>query len=91
MLDLADLASVRAGAWLARPIRVGLDLLINNAGVMGTPRQLTHDGFETCIGTNHLGHLALTTALLPLLASGRRPGFNGHLRAQFFGRPLSMT
>jgi protochlorophyllide reductase len=66
-LDLADLASVAATAqWLADSYG-RLDLLINNAGVMALPRCLTHDGFERQFGTNHLGHFALTNALLPLL------------------------
>jgi NAD(P)-dependent dehydrogenase (short-subunit alcohol dehydrogenase family) len=61
-LDLADLSSVRAfaGDW-DRPI----DVLINNAGVMATPERRTKDGFELQIGTNHLGHFALTNLLLP--------------------------
>jgi NAD(P)-dependent dehydrogenase (short-subunit alcohol dehydrogenase family) len=61
-LDLADLASVHAyaDAWDA-PI----DVLVNNAGVMATPEQRTKDGFELQIGTNHLGHFALTNLLLP--------------------------
>ena len=61
-LDLADLASVRAFAdeWDG-PI----DVLINNAGVMATPQRRTPDGFELQIGTNHLGHFALTNLLLP--------------------------
>jgi NAD(P)-dependent dehydrogenase (short-subunit alcohol dehydrogenase family) len=60
-LDLADLASVRefAEQW-DRP----LDVLINNAGVMATPQRRTKDGFELQIGTNHLGHFALTNLLL---------------------------
>jgi NAD(P)-dependent dehydrogenase (short-subunit alcohol dehydrogenase family) len=60
-LDLADLASVRAfaSAW-SGPI----DALINNAGVMAVPEGRTKDGFETQIGTNHLGHFALTGLLL---------------------------
>ena len=66
-LDLADLASV-AGAADTLAQRYGrLDLLINNAGVMAPPRTLTRDGFELQFGTNHLGHFALTQALLPLL------------------------
>ena len=60
-LDLTDLASVRAFAdgW-DEPI----DVLINNAGVMAVPEGRTKDGFETQIGTNHLGHFALTWLLL---------------------------
>jgi NAD(P)-dependent dehydrogenase (short-subunit alcohol dehydrogenase family) len=67
-LDLADLSSVKAFA--DRMIAEGepLDILINNAGIM-MPRQLrrTADGFEAQMGTNHLGHFALTARLLPLL------------------------
>jgi NAD(P)-dependent dehydrogenase (short-subunit alcohol dehydrogenase family) len=61
-LDLADLASVRAFAdrWQGE-----LSVLINNAGVMRTPERRTADGFELQIGTNHLGHFALTNLLLP--------------------------
>ena len=86
-LDLADLASVRAaGRELAD--RYGrLDLLINNAGVMGLPRSLTSDGFEMQFGVNHLGHFALTMALLPLLRA--RPAsrvVTVTSGAQYFGR-----
>lgn len=61
-LDLASLASVRAFAdgW-DRPI----DVLVNNAGVMMLPFARTADGFEMQMGTNHLGHFALTNLLLP--------------------------
>jgi NAD(P)-dependent dehydrogenase (short-subunit alcohol dehydrogenase family) len=63
-LDLASLASVRGFAERFRESHEGLDLLINNAGVMAPPRRSTADGFELQFGTNHLGHFALTTALL---------------------------
>src|SRR3981081_4571963 len=63
-LDLTSLDSIRAAAaeLRARPPRI--DLLVNNAGVMFTPRQATRDGFELQLGTNHLGHFALTGLLL---------------------------
>src|SRR5205085_1875187 len=58
------LASVRAFAERYRAEHDGLDLLINNAGVMAPPRQRTEDGFELQLGTNHLGHFALTGLLI---------------------------
>ncbi len=63
-LDLADLASVRdfAKSWSDRHPD-GLDVLVNNAGVMAIPRRQTVDGFEMQLGTNHLGHFALTGLL----------------------------
>lgn len=63
-LDLACLASIREGATRLREEHARIDLLINNAGVMYTPKQLTADGFEMQFGTNHLGHFALTGLLL---------------------------
>ncbi len=63
-LDLADLSSVRA---FAEGWDGNLDVLIDNAGVMATPQRRTVDGFELQIGTNHLGHFALTNLLLPRL------------------------
>ena len=66
-LDLTSLDSVRAAAAGLRATHSRIDLLINNAGVMYTPRQTTRDGFEMQFGTNHLGHFALTGLLLDLL------------------------
>lgn len=65
-LDLADLASVREGAAAFVALSEPLHVLINNAGVAGR-RGTTADGFELQFGVNHLGHFALTMALLPLL------------------------
>jgi NAD(P)-dependent dehydrogenase (short-subunit alcohol dehydrogenase family) len=66
-LDLASLASVAAAADTVRAGHDRLDLLVNNAGVMRTPDRTTADGFELQLGTNHLGHVALTGRLLGLL------------------------
>ena len=63
-LDLSSLTSVRTAAAALRKTYPRIDLLINNAGVMWTPKQLTADGFEMQFGTNHLGHFALTGLLL---------------------------
>ena len=64
-LDLASLSSVRSFAEGFGAAHDGADLLINNAGVMAAPRRYTEDGFELHLGTNHLGHFALTNQLLP--------------------------
>ncbi|MFF9216414.1 oxidoreductase [Streptomyces viridosporus] len=64
-LDLGDLASVRE--FVAALPYERVDLLLNNAGVMGLPHGTTADGFETQFGVNHLGHFALTGLLLPAL------------------------
>ncbi|NUS00112.1 MAG: SDR family NAD(P)-dependent oxidoreductase [Kribbellaceae bacterium] len=71
-LDLADLASVQRAAEEIATKYDRLDVLINNAGVMATPYRQTVDGFELQLGTNHLGHFALTGRLLPLLLNGSR-------------------
>ena len=69
VLDLSDLDSVRefAGAW-SNEHPQGLDLLINNAGIMVPPYELTKDGFESQFGVNHLGPFALTGLLLEKLS-----------------------
>jgi NAD(P)-dependent dehydrogenase (short-subunit alcohol dehydrogenase family) len=87
-LDLADLDSVRRFADDFLAAGGGLDLLVNNAGVMAIPRrETTAQGFERPFGTNHLGHFALTGRLLPALL--QRPGSrvvtlssNNHKRAK---------
>ncbi|MFB6724624.1 oxidoreductase [Kribbella sp. NPDC056345] len=70
-LDLADLSSVERAATHVANSYDSLDILVNNAGVMATPYRQTIDGFELQLGTNHLGHFALTGRLMPLLQSGR--------------------
>lgn len=72
-LDLADLGSVRDAATRLTQSYDHLDLLVNNAGVMATPYRQTADGFELQVGTNHLGHFALTARLMPLLRAAERP------------------
>jgi len=66
-LDLTSLDSVRAAAEQLRSNHDRIDLLINNAGVMWTPKSTTSDGFELQFGTNHLGHFAFTGLLLDRL------------------------
>lgn len=72
-LDLGWLLSVREAAAAIAEDHDGIDLLVNNAGVMGIPERETADGFEMQFGTNHLGHWVLTARLLPnvLRAGGR--------------------
>jgi NAD(P)-dependent dehydrogenase (short-subunit alcohol dehydrogenase family) len=72
-LDLGSLESVREFAAGFGDAHERLDLLVNNAGVMAPPRRLTADGFESQIGTNHLGHFALTGLLLGSLRAAPAP------------------
>jgi len=86
-LNLADLESVRSAASAVATAHTSLDLLINNAGVMAPPLERSAQGFELQLAVNHLGHFALTQALLPLLE--RRPGARVvHVSsgAAYFGR-----
>jgi len=66
-LDLSKLASIKSFADAAMADFDRLDVLINNAGVMMCPYSKTEDGFENQMGTNHLGHFALTGRLMPLM------------------------
>jgi len=72
-LDLADLRSVRSAAAAVCGEVDRLDLLINNAGVMGVKNNVTADGFEPHLGTNLLGHFALTGLLLSTLHRAPTP------------------
>ena len=66
-MDLGDIASVKAFGEAANGELDGLDLLINNAGIMACPETRIGPGWEAQFGTNHLGHMELTRGLLPLL------------------------
>lgn len=70
-LDLASLASVRSAAKDAKERYGALDGLINNAGIMQTPKRQTDDGFELQLGTNHLGHFLLAGLLLETVEAAR--------------------
>ncbi len=72
-MDLADIASVRAFASAVVEKWDHLDLLINNAGVMASPLFRVGPGWEGQFGTNHMGHFALTKALMPLLEKASAP------------------
>ncbi|MDD4993635.1 MAG: oxidoreductase [Paludibacter sp.] len=68
-LDLENLKSIHSFADTFKKTFAQLDILVNNAGIMMVPYGLTKDGFEKQMGTNHLGHFALTGLLLDLLKS----------------------
>ena len=86
-LDLADLTSVQQAAATVGERYGCLDLLINNAGVMAPPRRTTAQGHELQFGVNHLGHMALTQALLPLLQNRPDPRVvTVTSGAQYFGK-----
>lgn len=71
-MDLADLATVRAFASQTASLPK-LDLLINNAGIMASPERRVGPGWESQFGVNHMGHFALTRALMPLLTQAPKP------------------
>lgn len=70
--ELGSLADVRRAGAEMRERYPRLDILINNAGMMTTRRELTDDGFESMFGVNHLGHYLLTHELMPLLQDAAR-------------------
>lgn len=67
LMDLSDIPSVHAFADNMGKALSKLDLLINNAGIMATPQTRVGPGWESQFGVNHMGHFALTNALMPLL------------------------
>ena len=86
-LDLADLNSVQRAAETVTKRYGALDLLLNNAGVMAPPRTLTSQGHELQFGVNHLGHMALTQKLLPLMKDRPDPRVvTVTSGAQYFGK-----
>lgn len=88
-LDLSSLASIRSFAEQFVGQHPRIDLLINNAGVMGIPESHTIDGFETQLGVNHLGHFALTALLLTsLLRADAARIVNVTSTARHTGRPV---
>ena len=79
-MDLADLVSVRDFAASVADDVDALDLLINNAGIMACPLERVGPGWESQFGVNHMGHFALTKALMPSLESSRKTNIrNGSL------------
>jgi NAD(P)-dependent dehydrogenase (short-subunit alcohol dehydrogenase family) len=72
-LDLADLGNIESFGQRITKNHGHIDTLINNAGVMIPPQSTTVDGFELQIGTNHFGHFALTSHLMPLLTAAPQP------------------
>jgi NAD(P)-dependent dehydrogenase (short-subunit alcohol dehydrogenase family) len=79
-LDLTSLRSVRDCVAALKTRESSVSILINNAGVMAVPqRELTEDGFEMQLGTNHLGHFALFAELFPLLIAGSSQAFHARV------------
>ncbi|MEM9601112.1 MAG: SDR family NAD(P)-dependent oxidoreductase, partial [Pseudomonadota bacterium] len=71
ILDLANMASIKAAAKTVAGMTDRIDVLVNNAGIMQTPESRTADGFEMQLGTNHLGHFLLNGLLYPLVEAAK--------------------
>jgi NAD(P)-dependent dehydrogenase (short-subunit alcohol dehydrogenase family) len=88
-LDLASLASIGQASETIRSSHDRIDILLNNAGVMGIPERQTADGFEMQFGTNHLGHFVLTALLAPALsAADAARVVTVTSTARHFGKPV---
>ena len=88
-IELDDLQSVKNAATQFLALNEPLDILINNAGLLGK-KGLTKDGYEVAFGTNHLGHFLLTQLLSPALLKSPTPRIlnlasNAHRSAEFYG------
>jgi len=84
--DLANLQSVREAADELKAKLFAINVLINNAGGIFNQRELSKDGFEMTFATNHLGHFALTMALMPLLEKGHARIINVSSEAHNMGK-----
>ena len=84
--DLANLQSVREAADELKAKLFAINVLINNAGGIFNQRELSKDGFEITFATNHLGHFALTMALMPLLEKGHARIINVSSEAHNMGK-----
>ncbi|MAD87105.1 MAG: short-chain dehydrogenase [Deltaproteobacteria bacterium] len=73
-VDLASTASVRVAAAEVQKLVTKIDVLINNAGIMGPKLSLTPDGVESQFGANHIGHFLLTNLLMPQIEATERGG-----------------
>jgi len=89
-LDNASLASVRAFADAFKAKYDRLDILLNNAGVMAIPRELTEDGFEMQLGVNHLAHFALTGLLLDVITATPRSRVHSTSSSAAFGGSINL-
>ncbi|MGI9030211.1 MAG: oxidoreductase [Ilumatobacteraceae bacterium] len=90
-LDLASLDSVRQAATTILERHPAIDMLVNNAGLMGVPESATDDGFELQFGVNHLGHFLLTNHLLPAVAAARGRVVTVTSTAHHIGRRVDLA
>ncbi|XP_047252119.1 short-chain dehydrogenase TIC 32 B, chloroplastic isoform X3 [Capsicum annuum] len=79
-LDLSSIRSVKAFADNFKALNIPLNILINNAGIMFCPFQLSEDGIELQFATNHLGHFYLTNLLLDnMKETAKSSGIEGRI------------